>query len=210
MTTTDPPTQKDGSESAEKSLKSRKTHPLHTTWIFYINELPEDQRGDPSAKHEGHRIRCLGRCSTVEEFWKVFKVTEKPSQLQCTEAFYLMREPCDPQWEKPEYSNGGRWRLRHGDVGSADYLWCELAMSAVGEKLDQLVDSHNSVLGVGVSPRPTSVVVEIWTASLDFDADKTIEFAERFNALILPHPVPFKNVYYESFAEVRKKGAKQS
>lgn len=71
-------------------------------------------------------------------------------------------------------------------------------MSAVGEKLDQLVDSHNSVLGVGVSPRPTSVVVEIWTASLDFDADKTAEFAERFNRLILPRPVPFKNVYYES------------
>ncbi|KAH9279601.1 Eukaryotic translation initiation factor 4E type 3 [Echinococcus granulosus] len=167
-----------------------------------------DQRGRPNAKHEGHQIRCLGKCSTVEEFWKVFKETEKPSELQFTEAFYLMREPCDPQWEKPEYSNGGRWRLRHGDVRSADYLWCELAMSAVGEKLGQLVDSRNSILGVGVSPRPTSVVVEIWTASLDFDADKTIEFAERFNSLILPHPVSFKTVYYESFAEVRKKGAK--
>ncbi len=63
-----------------------------------VNELPEKQSDDPDAKHEGHKIRCLGKCSTVEEFWKEFKKTEKPSQLQYTEAYYLMREPFDPQW----------------------------------------------------------------------------------------------------------------
>lgn len=70
-------------------------------------------------------------------------------------------------------------------------------MGAVGEKLSQLVDSHNSILGVGVSPRPTSVIVDIWTASMVSDADKTAEFAEKFNELILPRPLKFKLVYYE-------------
>ncbi|KAM7534825.1 hypothetical protein Aperf_G00000105369 [Anoplocephala perfoliata] len=185
------------SESTTKVAETSKPHALHTTWVFYINELPTQQPADPGVKHEGHQIKCLGRCSTVEQFWKEFKKVEKPSELQSTEAYYLMRDPYDPQWEKPEHANGGRWRLRHTNVRNADYLWCELAMGAVGEKLGQLVDSHNSVLGVGVSPRPTSVIVDIWTASVVFDADKTAEFAEKLNELILPRPVKFKVVYYE-------------
>lgn len=70
-------------------------------------------------------------------------------------------------------------------------------MGAVGEKLGQLVDSHNSILGVGVSPRPSSVIIDIWTASVVFDADKTTEFAEKFNEIILPQPLHFKLVYFE-------------
>ena len=100
--------------------------------------------------------------------------------------------------EKPEHSSGGRWRLRHTDIRSADYLWCELAMSAIGEKLGQLVDSHNTVIGVGVSPRPSGVVIDIWTASVDFDADQTNQFGQRLNDLILPQPLTFKLIFYES------------
>nr|CDS30816.1 dual specificity [Hymenolepis microstoma] len=199
-----PSTPTESIESAEKEKKSPKPHHLHTTWSFYVNELPNKQTSNPSGKHEGHQIRCLGQCSTVEEFWKVFKMTEKPSELQSTEAFYLMRNPYDPQWEKPEHANGGRWRLRHTDVRNTDYLWCELAMGAVGEKLGQLVDSHNFILGVGVSPRPSSVIVDIWTASVVFDADKTAEFAEKLNRLILPQSLNFKIVFYESFDEYIK------
>uniref|UniRef100_A0A5K3FYS5 Eukaryotic initiation factor 4E n=1 Tax=Mesocestoides corti TaxID=53468 RepID=A0A5K3FYS5_MESCO len=193
-------------ESAGATPDPKKTHPLHTTWIFYVNELPEKQSNDAKAKHEGHRIRRLGKCSTVEEFWTEFKKAEKPSELQFTEAYYLMREPYDPQWEKPEHAGGGRWRLRHTECGNADYLWCELVMSAIGEKLTQLVDADNDIVGVGVSPRPSSVVIEIWTSALDFEASKTEEFAQRFNNL-LPQPFYFKLVYYESFADVKKKGA---
>ena len=71
-------------------------------------------------------------------------------------------------------------------------------MSAIGEKLGQLVDSSNSVIGVGVSPRPSGVVIDIWTAFIDLDADQTNEFAQRLNDYILPQPLTFKLVYFES------------
>lgn len=69
-----------------------------TAKFLLVNELPTRQPTDRGAKHEGHQIKCLGKCSTVEEFWKEFKKVEKPSELQSTEAFYLMRDPYDPQW----------------------------------------------------------------------------------------------------------------
>ena len=65
--------------------------------FIVVSELPPNQPNDPNAKHEGHQTRCLGKCSTVEEFWNVFKMTERPSELKYTEAYYLMREPYGPE-----------------------------------------------------------------------------------------------------------------
>ncbi len=75
-------------------------------------------------------------------------------------------------------------------------------MGAVGEKLTTLVDSSNSIVGVGVSPRPSGVVIEIWTSTLDFEASETADFAKRFNDL-LPQALYFKLVYYESKSQIR-------
>lgn len=69
-------------------------------------------------------------------------------------------------------------------------------MGAVGEKLTRLVDSGNSVVGVGCSPRPSGIVIEIWTSSLDFERSETEKFAKRLNEL-LPKQLRFKLVYYE-------------
>ena len=135
------------------------------------------------------------------DFSPFFYATTYPSvHLSFTSAYLIIHYLTSPLMyrEKPEHSSGGRWRLCHTDIRGADYLWCELAISAVGEKLDQLVDSHNSVKGVGDSPRPAGVVIDIWTASLDFDPDQTTKFAQRLNDLILPQLLAFKLISYES------------
>ncbi|KAL7055238.1 hypothetical protein AAHC03_024246 [Spirometra sp. Aus1] len=184
----------------EAAKKKHKQHPLNSTWQFFINEIPDKKLGeDGQVIHDGHRIRALGKCSTVEGFWEEFRATAKPSDLENTEAYYLMREPFDPQWEKPEHSSGGRWRLR-AERGAADYLWCELAMCAVGEKLQTLLDENNSIVGVGCSPRPSGIVIEIWTSSTDFESSDTAGFSKKLNQL-LPKALYFKLVYYEKFAD---------
>uniref|UniRef100_A0A0X3PIB4 Eukaryotic translation initiation factor 4E-1 n=2 Tax=Schistocephalus solidus TaxID=70667 RepID=A0A0X3PIB4_SCHSO len=187
----------------EGGKKKRKQHPLNSTWQFFINEIPEKKLDkDGQVIHDGHRIRSLGKCSTVEEFWEEFRPTAKPSNLENTEGFFLMREPFDPQWEKPEHSSGGRWRLR-AERGAANYLWCELAMCAVGEKLQTLLDENNSIVGVGCSPRPSSIVIEIWTSNTDFESSDTSGFSAKLNEL-LPKSLYFKLVYYEKFADKAK------
>lgn len=87
--------------------------------------------------------------------------------------------------------------MRNTNAQNADYLWYELAMGAVGEKLGALIDSSNTIVGVGVSPRPSGVVIEIWTSSIDFEASEPAGFAKRFNEM-LPQQLYFKLVYYES------------
>lgn len=127
--------------------------PLKYTWvIWYRPPTPKNSDYEKSTKP-------LCRMSTAQEFWRVFRHLNRPSDLPTVSDYHFFKEGIRPVWEDDENKRGGKWIMRL-KKGVADRYWEELLMALVG---DQFFEAADEVCGFVLSVRSGEDVFSIWT-----------------------------------------------
>lgn len=133
-------------------------HPLSDSWVFWTRP--------PISKAHGYiayekTLHPMAKCSTVEEFFTIYKSLKEPSKVPMMTDYHLFKNGIRPIWEDKENKEGGKWVLRL-KKGVADRYWEEILFAAIGA---QLCDDSSQVNGVVLSVRNGEDVISIWTAS---------------------------------------------
>jgi len=109
--------------------------------------------------------------STAQEFWRVFRHLNRPSDLPTVSDYHFFKEGIRPVWEDDENKRGGKWIMRL-KKGVADRYWEELLMALVG---DQFFEAADEVCGFVLSVRSGEDVFSIWTKN---DGGRNIKIRE--------------------------------
>ncbi|KAK9774233.1 putative Eukaryotic translation initiation factor 4E type 2 [Seiridium cardinale] len=135
-------------------------HVLPDSWVFWTRP--------PISKAHGYiayekTLHPMAKCSTVEEFFAIYKCLKPPSRVQLMTDYHLFKSGIRPIWEDKENKEGGKWVLRL-KKGVADRYWDEILFACIG---GQLCDESSQVNGVVLSVRNGEDVISIWTASTE-------------------------------------------
>jgi len=156
------------------------THPLHSTWAFWMKGVKGKQRGEKGEWDCGTKMFTF---STVEEFWRYFNNLRPASSLPMQSDYYLFKEGIMPMFEDTANSAGGEWRLPIGNKNALDDGWLYTVLGCIGETLDPNGDEIN---GVAVSIRKREDRVSIWTKGVE--AGRVQEIGRRLRVILKVEP----------------------
>ncbi|ETS80101.1 hypothetical protein PFICI_07630 [Pestalotiopsis fici W106-1] len=133
-------------------------HLLPDSWVFWTRP--------PIGKAHGYiayekTLHPMAKCSSVEEFFAIYKCLKPPSKVPLMTDYHLFRNGIRPIWEDKENKEGGKWVLRL-KKGVADRYWDDILFACIG---GQLCDDGSQINGVVLSVRNGEDVISIWTAS---------------------------------------------
>lgn len=133
-------------------------HLLPDSWVFWTRP--------PIGKAHGYiayekTLHPMAKCSSVEEFFAIYKCLKPPSKVPLMTDYHLFRNGIRPIWEDKENKEGGKWVLRL-KKGVADRYWDDILFACIG---GQLCDDSTQINGVVLSVRNGEDVISIWTAS---------------------------------------------
>ncbi|KAI1863699.1 uncharacterized protein JN550_009399 [Neoarthrinium moseri] len=153
---------------------SGSSHMLQDSWVFWTRP--------PISKANGYidydkTLHPMAQCSTIEEFWVVYKHLKPPSQLPLVTDYHLFKKGVRPIWEDDENKRGGKWVLRL-KKGVADRYWEEILMACVG---GTLCEDNDEVNGAVISVRNGEDIISIWTAST---GGKVLKIRESMKSLL--------------------------
>lgn len=101
----------------------------------------------------------MATCTTVEEFFEIYKHLKRPSSLPLVSDYHLFKKGIRPVWEDEENRSGGKWVVRL-KKGVADRYWEDLMFAVIG---DQFSEASDEVCGVVLSMRNGEDILSIWT-----------------------------------------------
>ncbi|XP_008468275.1 eukaryotic translation initiation factor 4E type 3 [Diaphorina citri] len=129
---------------------------------------------------------------TVQEFWAVYNNIPKPSVMQTRYCYHLMRFENRPIWEEPYNQKGGTWRIKCSKRFS-EMVWQELLLAAIGEQMTDVLHKDDQVLGLTISVRDGSDIIQIWNS--DVALANTVDM-EKWVKSLLPE-VQFPAIFYK-------------
>ena len=154
-------------------LQKNRAPPLVHSWDFWHDrqERPNTSgtngnspNTEPAGKYED-RLEVLANVDDVRKFWNVFNNFDI-SRLQLRDSIHLFHKGVKPVWEDPRNAKGGSWTFRVPKAQATDF-WKEVCMMAIGEQLQQAVESERTTLrddicGVSLGVRFDSMLIQVW------------------------------------------------
>ncbi|RDW71482.1 eIF4e-like protein [Coleophoma cylindrospora] len=131
-------------------------HALRHDWVFWFR--PPINKSNGFVDYE-KTLHPMAHCSTVEEFFTVYRHLKRPSTLPLVSDYHLFKKGIRPVWEDDENRKGGKWIVRL-KKGVADRFWEDLLLAIIG---DQFGDASEEVCGVVISVRSGEDILSIWT-----------------------------------------------
>jgi translation initiation factor 4E len=142
-----------GKEMRKKLIQTLRPPPLVYQWEFWHDRQERKQTAPTptSASAESpslaissspsyeSRLRMLHSISDVRDFWEVFNNFDI-SKLQLRDSIHLFHKGVKPVWEDPRNVKGGSWTFRV-QKSQAQKFWQQLCLMAIGEKLQEAVES---------------------------------------------------------------------
>lgn len=147
-----------GTSDSSAVLQPGESHSLPDSWVFWTRP--------PISKAHGYvayekTLHPMAKCSTVEEFFAIYKCLKAPSNVPLMTDYHLFKDGIRPIWEDKENKEGGKWVLRL-KKGVVDRYWDDILFACIG---GQLCDDSTQVNGIVLSVRNGEDVISIWTAS---------------------------------------------
>lgn len=118
----------------------------------------------PDSKYED-RLLHLSSIADVRAFWSTFNNFDIRA-LHLRDSIHLFHRGVKPIWEDPRNERGGCWTFRV-PKDKAPEFWKHVCMMAIGEQLQQAVESgrvtfRDDICGVSLSVRFNSNLVQVW------------------------------------------------
>ena len=184
-------------------LQKNRAPPLVHSWDFWHDR--QDRSQNPSSNgataEEGSyedRLEVLATVDDVRKFWNVFNNFDI-GRLQLRDSIHLFHKDIKPVWEDRRNARGGAWTFRVPKSQAVEF-WKEVAMMAIGEQLQNAVESERTtfrddICGISLGVRFNSMLVQIWNR----DGEHT-EGVERILSTVLenlsPELKPREGSYY--------------
>ena len=116
--------------------------------------------------------------STVQDFWKTFRVIKDKLKQGI---FFVMRESSFPCWDDPSNINGGVLSIKVLKENVVAYLE-ELYIRFLGETLlvPELQDNWEVINGISTSPKRYFCIIKIWLKTNDYNDKKFFRLPEKY------------------------------
>jgi Eukaryotic initiation factor 4E len=178
-----------GAEMRKKLLTTLRPPPFVHEWDFWHDR--QDRPAAPanitnavesSGESYEARLRKLHAIADVREFWEVYNNFDL-SALRLRDSVHLFHRGVKPVWEDPRNARGGAWTFRV-PMPLAKTFWTELSLMAVGEKLQEAVESRriskcvcsieggtnvdwgaafkDDICGISLSVRTSACLIMVW------------------------------------------------
>ncbi|KAF2724636.1 translation initiation factor eIF4e, partial [Polychaeton citri CBS 116435] len=156
-------------------LQKNRAPPLVHSWEFWHDrqdraqqqevESKPDEQQDPNKAHYESRLVSLAPVNDVRSFWNVFNNFDV-THLPLRDSVHLFHKGVKPIWEDTRNSKGGSWTFRIPKSAGPD-VWKEICMLAIGEKLQEAVESdrttfRDDICGITLGVRFNSYLLQIW------------------------------------------------
>eukprot|EP01116_Phalansterium_solitarium_P008650 TRINITY_DN2259_c0_g1_i2.p1 TRINITY_DN2259_c0_g1~~TRINITY_DN2259_c0_g1_i2.p1 ORF type:complete len:307 (-),score=41.67 TRINITY_DN2259_c0_g1_i2:1100-1963(-) len=133
-------------------------HQLETAWTIWFDRKPKHAQV-PASTYAENLIR-IGDFSSMEGFWKFYRLLVRPSAMPKDTNFHIMRYNLKPMWET--FPRGGCFikkmqKWEGGTHPALDRMWEVLLFAAIGEAFED-----PDVVGVGLSLRTKEDALSIW------------------------------------------------
>uniref|UniRef100_A0A8D8L7V0 Eukaryotic translation initiation factor 4E type 3-B n=1 Tax=Cacopsylla melanoneura TaxID=428564 RepID=A0A8D8L7V0_9HEMI len=175
-------------EIEEVKASTHQGVPLNTPWTFWIDKTVPNVS---VAEYEAN-LKKIYTVFAVQEFWAVYNNIPKPSVMQTRYCYHLMRNENRPIWEEPYNQKGGTWRIKCNKRFS-EMVWQELLLAAIGEQLTDVVSKEDQVLGLTISVRDGSDIIQIWNSDASLASQTDME---KWVKSLLPE-VQFPAIFYK-------------
>ena len=117
-------------------------HPLQNTWVFWMQDLSDDPNS--------WKVHEICEFSSVEEFWRMYSVFPKPSNLfydgyarkslagKEIESLAVFKKNIYPGWEDEINAKGSElvYRKVNLNIDLLDIYWECIVLSLIGESID--------------------------------------------------------------------------
>jgi hypothetical protein len=152
-------------------LQKNRAPPLVHSWDFWHDrqdrpQLPQSNGSGSTAEGSYEdRLEILANVDDVRKFWNVFNNFDI-SRLPLRDSVHLFHKGVKPVWEDPRNARGGSWTFRVPKAQAVEF-WGEICMMAIGEQLQNAVESdrttfRDDICGVSLGVRFNSMLVQIW------------------------------------------------
>jgi len=126
---------------------------------------PPGSAGSKSDDNYEDRLVKLHTIGDVKSFWQTFNNFDVDT-LPLRDSIHLFHLGVKPVWEDPRNERGGSWTFRVPKE-NAKQFWQEVCLLAIGEKLQNAVESNrlhfrDDICGVSLSVRFSSTLITIW------------------------------------------------
>jgi len=174
-----------GKEMKQNLLSKLRSPPLIHAWEFWHDrqdrsktETPIDRNSAVSKSSETDsgtyedRLVQLSSITDIRSFWSTYNNFDI-SSLALRDSVHLFHKDIKPVWEDARNEHGGSWTFRVPKDKAGDF-WKEMCMLAIGERLQQAVESsrtkfRDDICGITLSVRFTSILVQVWNRDAQHD-----------------------------------------
>ncbi|EHA55315.1 hypothetical protein MCOR27_004766 [Pyricularia oryzae] len=134
--------------------------PLQHIWAVWFDR---SQNKENQAKDGSYQVQLeqLGaEIASIQDFWRYWNNT--PVQyIKMRESIYLFKKGFKPIWEDRRNIHGGSWTFRVPKNIGPD-VWKLVQLVAIGEELQDALETGDQLCGVGLSVRFNSHLISIW------------------------------------------------
>ncbi|CDW58542.1 IF4E domain containing protein [Trichuris trichiura] len=176
----------DGEDSTVADLQSNYVkHPLMYTWMLWYLKNERNKLWSDC-------LRSVGKVSTIEDFWSLFRIIQEASTLQVGSDYYFFKESIRPEWEDKMNCHGGRWIVTvDRNSHRVDSIWLELLVAMMGEQFGAYSEQ---ICGAAVNIRQRGFKVCLWTRdALNEEANRRIGSVFPANLFL-----PFINYHFQA------------
>lgn len=161
----------------QERLQKNRAPPLVHAWDFWHDRQERPQllpsNGNSGEATYEDRLEILANVDDVRKFWNVFNNFDV-NRLPLRDSVHLFHKGVKPVWEDPRNAKGGAWTFRVPKAYAVQF-WQEVCMMAIGEQLQNAVESERTtfrddICGVSLGVRFNSMLVQIWNRDGDHQA----------------------------------------